>query len=336
VSGAPPRRRTARAITLGLQLAVSIALIAALIFLVDWQGLRRAAGVLSLGGIVGVVLLTFLAQGSLIWRWRALLETVGVREGFRRSWRSVFAGLFLNNFMPGTLGSDGLRILLMARACGSMAVAIGAIAYERAIQVAIYVILVMLASLWPMDWLAPWLHLAVLAVGGFGILALLALLKWLRGRKISPAPVGASLMVRGWALLGAMLAETGRMQVRMRRHRRAQIQFALSSLVNVAFIFAFFALALHDLGHPVELPVIIFAFGIAAIASGLPVSFGGIGVYEAALVLFLGLGGVPSGDALLVALVVRASSILVSLLGLPSALLLWRERVAPMSDKGAG
>ena len=44
--------------------------------------------------------------------------------------------------------------------------------------------------------------------------------------------------------------------------------------------------------------------------------------------LFLGLGGVPSGDALLVALVVRASAVLVSLIGLPGALLLWRERGA--------
>lgn len=323
---AAPRQRTARALTLALQLGVSLALIAVLIFVVDWRGLRQAMTALSWSGVIGVVLLTLLAQASLIWRWRALLATVGVHEPFARSWRIVFAGMFLNNFMPGTLGSDGLRILLMARACGSAPVAIGAIAYERAMQVAIYVVLVMLASLWPMEWLALWLHLAVVAVGGFGILLLLALLKWLSGRKISPAPAGASLWVRGWALLGAMLAETGHMQVRMRRHRRAQLLFALSSLLNVCFIFGFFAVALHDLGRPVDLPLVVFAVGIAAIVSGLPISFGGIGVYEAALVLLLGLGGVPSGDALLVALIVRAAAILVSLIGLPSALLLWRER----------
>jgi uncharacterized membrane protein YbhN (UPF0104 family) len=326
VSGAASRQRGARALTIALQLGVSLALVVALILVVDWQGLWRAAQALSVAGVVGVAVLNLSAQASLVWRWRALLATVGVREPFRSSWRTVFAGLFLNNFMPGTLGSDGLRILLMARACGSAPVAIGAIAYERAIQFAIYAILIMLASLWPMAWLAPWLHLLVVAVGGFGLLALLALLKWLSGRKISPAPAGASLWVRGWSLLGAMLAETGHMQVRMRRHRRAQLLFAGSSLVNVVFVFGIFVVALHDLGRPVDLPVIVFAVGIASIASGLPVSFGGIGVYEAALVVFLGMGGVPSGDALLVALVVRASSILVSLVGLPSALLLWGER----------
>ena len=329
MTGAVSRQRAARALTIALQLGVSLALIVALILVVDWQGLWNAVGALSVAGVIGVAVLNLLAQAALVWRWRALLATVGVREPFRSSWRTVFAGLFLNNFMPGTLGSDGLRILLMARACGSAPVAIGAIAYERAIQFTIYAILVMLASLWPMDGLAPWLRLVIVAAGGFGILALLAVLKWLSGRKIGPAPAGASLWVRGWSLLGAMLAETGHMQVRMRRHRRAQILFAGSSLINVVFVFLLFVVALHDLGRPVDLPVIVLAVGIASIASGLPISFGGIGVYEAALVVFLGIGGVPSGDALLVALVVRASSILVSLVGLPSALLLWRARRLP-------
>lgn len=325
-----PRKRSARLITLALQLGVSAALIAGLIFVVDWQGLRQAAAALSIGGLIGVVLLNFVAQAALVWRWRALLATVAVQESFGRSWRTVFAGLFLNNFMPGTLGLDGLRILLMGRACGSMAIAIGAIAYERAMQVSIYVLLIVIASLWPMDWLAPWLHVAIIAIGGFAVLALLLLLKWLSGRKISGAPVGAGLLLRGWSFLGAMLAETGRMQVRLRHHRPAQAQFFISSLVNVGGVLALFVVALHDLGRPVDLPVIAFALSIAAIVSGLPISFGGIGVYEASLVLLLGLGGVPSGDALLVALMVRGASIIVTMLGLPSALLLWRERVSQM------
>ncbi len=327
----PPRKTSPRGLTLALQLTVSLGLIATLIFLVDWQALRRASEALSMVGLLAVILLAFLAQIVLVWRWRALLETVGVRETLARSWRNVLAGLFLSNFMPGTLGSDGLRILLMARGCGSVPVAIGAIAYERAMQVAIFLFLVMVASLAPMPWLHPWLHLAILLGGGLCILALLVLLKWLSGRKISPARRDAGLLRRGWALLGAMLAETGRMQVRLRRHRRAQLQFFLSSLANIACTVGLIALALNDLGRPADLPVIAFALGIAAIASGLPISFGGIGVFEAALVLFLGFGGVPAEAALLIALVLRAGTFLTSLLGLPGALLLWREGIGRKS-----
>jgi uncharacterized membrane protein YbhN (UPF0104 family) len=323
----PPRHASRRVVTLVLQLVVSAGLIVALLFVVDWQALRQAAAALSLGGLLAVALLHLASQAALIWRWRALLATVGVTESLGRSWRTVFAGFFLTNFMPGTLGSDGLRILLMARACGSVPVAIGAIAYERAMQVAIYVILIMLASLWPMAWLDPWLHLAILALGGSGLLVLLLLLKWLGGRKISPAPREAGLVRRGLALLGAMLAETGRMQVRLRHHRAALLQFAVSSLVNVTCLVGVLVTALHDIGSPAGLPIIVFALGISAIVSGLPISFGGIGVFEASLVLLLGFGGVASADALLGALVIRAAAVLVSLVGLPSALLLWREGV---------
>ena len=105
MTDAQPRKRKARAVTLALQLGVSAGLIAALVFVVDWQGLRQAAAALSLGGVVGVVALTFVALASLVWRWRALLATVGVQEGFGRSWRNVFAGLFLNNFMPAPWAS---------------------------------------------------------------------------------------------------------------------------------------------------------------------------------------------------------------------------------------
>lgn len=321
-----PSRGSRRFVTLAMQVAVSLGLIAALALVIDWQGLGHAARALSAAGLAGVILLNFLSQVALIWRWRALLETVGVRESLARSWRTVFAGMFISNFMPGTLGSDGLRILVLARACGSASVAIGAVAFERAMQVAIYVGLVALAALWPMDWLRTWVQVAVVAAGTGAILALLLLLKWLGGRKISPAPPGASLMARGVAFLGAMLAETGRMQVRLRRHRRAQLLFALSSLVNVILVVAAVAVVLHDIGQAVALPVVVFALGIAMISSGLPVSFGGIGVYEGALVVFLGFSGVPAEAALLVALVGRACGVLNSLVGLPSALLLWRER----------
>lgn len=322
-----PARRAAssRAAALALQLSVSLGLIAILFFAIDWRGLRQAASALSVGGVAGVVLLSFLAQSALAWRWQAMLATVGVRDSIARSWRNVFAGLFLSNLLPGTLGSDGLRILLMTRACGSAPLAIGAIAYERTVQLAIYVVLIVLASLWPMTWLSPLLRAAIVAGGGSCILLLLLILKWLSGRKIAPAPLGADLLERTLKFLGAMMAETGRMQLRLRRHRRAHLQFMLSSLCNVILIVAMVTLALHGIGRPAALPVIVFALGAALISTGVPISFGGIGVFEAVLVLILGLGGVPAADALLTALVVRAASVLVSLLGLPGAVILWRD-----------
>ena len=54
---------------------------------------------------------------------------LGVRESWVLSWHSVFAGLFLTNFLPGTLGSDGLQVVLLTKTCGRASTALGAVAY---------------------------------------------------------------------------------------------------------------------------------------------------------------------------------------------------------------
>src|SRR5688572_9469504 len=87
------RRAMPRRLTLALQIGVSLALLAALIAIVDWTQLRAAAAALSLGAMVVVCLCCLCAQASLVLRWRALLDMLGVRESWPRSWHSVFAGL---------------------------------------------------------------------------------------------------------------------------------------------------------------------------------------------------------------------------------------------------
>jgi uncharacterized protein (TIRG00374 family) len=44
------------------------------------------------------------------YQWNLLLRLQGVPYGFRASFRSYYSGMFLNNFLPGTVGGDALRI----------------------------------------------------------------------------------------------------------------------------------------------------------------------------------------------------------------------------------
>jgi len=85
VTESVPRRALPRWLTLALQVAVSLALLAALIAIVDWTQLRAAASALSLGAVVVVCLCSLCAQASLVLRWRALLDMLGVRESWSRS-----------------------------------------------------------------------------------------------------------------------------------------------------------------------------------------------------------------------------------------------------------
>lgn len=325
--GTPGQRRALpRWLTLALQVLVSLALLAALVVIVDWTQLRAAAGALSVGAMLLVALCCLGAQAVQVPRWRALLAMLAVNESWARSWHSVFAGLFLTTFLPGTLGSDGLRVVLLTKACGRASTAIGAVAYERLMQMALYVALASLAALLPMPWLQPWWRVLIVVAGSVGIALLIFILYWLGRRSAEGDASGGGLLRAAWRLFATILIEIGRMQMRMRRHRRAALGFWTASILNIALIVAIWQLILWDIGDAVGLPTVMLACAAAAIASSLPISLGGIGIYEATVVALLGLAGAPAAHGFLLALVVRAVFLATSFIGLPSASLLWRER----------
>jgi glycosyltransferase 2 family protein len=327
VSARAPRQRLAlpRWLSPLLQLLVSVGLLAALVAVVDWSDLRDAAVALSPAWLVAVFLLCFCAQAMLVLRWRALMDMLGVRESWMRSWHTMFASFFLINFLPGTLGADGLRVVLLTKSCGRASTAVGAVAYERLMQLALYV-LVVVAALTPMDWLQPWLRVIIAIGGTSAVLLIVYILYWLGQRSVDSPLARGGLLQAAWRLFATILTETGRMQTRMRRHRRAALGFWLASILNVALVVAISQVILLDIGEDIGLSAVAFTVGGGMIVGAVPISINGLGTFESANVVLLGLAGVVASHAFVVALVLRASFMAVSFIGLPSAVLLWRER----------
>ncbi len=52
----------------------------------------------------------FLSIVLAAWQWSLLLRIQGIRFGFKACFRSYYSGMFLNNFLPGTVGGDALRV----------------------------------------------------------------------------------------------------------------------------------------------------------------------------------------------------------------------------------
>jgi uncharacterized protein (TIRG00374 family) len=93
---------------------VRLLLAAALLYwVVDRNGPERIARALlaadpAWAAAAGLCFLLSIAGGAL--QWFMLLRLQGFEYGLKACFRSYYSGMFLNNFMPGTVGGDALRV----------------------------------------------------------------------------------------------------------------------------------------------------------------------------------------------------------------------------------
>jgi uncharacterized protein (TIRG00374 family) len=90
-----------------------IAVAAILWWVIERNGRERVAQAL-LGAdprwVAAAIMVFFLSVVIGAWQWHLLLKIQGIRFGFRECFRSYYSGMFLNNFLPGTVGGDALRV----------------------------------------------------------------------------------------------------------------------------------------------------------------------------------------------------------------------------------
>src|SRR5215471_8994193 len=120
-----------RSALVGLKVAVSLALLAYLFSVTDAQALEervRSADLLLLVAAVACYL-SMLALAT--WRWRLLLETLGVDAPMRQLLSSYLVATFFNNFLPSNIGGDVVRVRDGSRLTGSTAASVAVVAVDR-------------------------------------------------------------------------------------------------------------------------------------------------------------------------------------------------------------
>lgn len=63
-----------------------------------------------LSWVLGAGALFFLSIVAGAYQWHLLLRIQGIDMGYRACFRIYYSGMFLNNFLPGTVGGDALRV----------------------------------------------------------------------------------------------------------------------------------------------------------------------------------------------------------------------------------
>jgi glycosyltransferase 2 family protein len=313
-----------------IKAVVGLALLAALIRMVDWRATLATLKNISLPWIVVLLLLSYVLVLISCIKWRLFLAARGVSISLRKLTDLYFIGYFFNNFAPSNVGGDIVRSYILGEHIGSQSNSFGTVFLERFTGIVALNGLAVLAAVIRPELLANRI-LQVLMAGmalGLGLILLLIL----------------SRSAQQWASMGLQRLPAKAPVEKLKRfidvifyfqaHRAIMVQamllsvlFHLFTIVNTQAACWALGLQVHFLDLAVVVPVVLM---VAAI----PISMNALGIMEGAFVYFLGLAGLDAASALSVALVLRAKNILLALLG-GGLFLRWGQRVRRRKNKEA-
>ena len=241
-------------------------------------------------------------------RWKLVLKAIGERLSFRQSCEIFSIGNFFGQVLPGAIGGDAVRMWKTHRAGLSLGKSINSVALERIATVFGLVLLVTLSEPLllkrlgnvdgPHIWLFP--ALTVASVGGILFLTQLDRLSWKRlpfGEKIADfaklAEDTRKLWFSPWYGPGVL----------------AVVLIGHINLVQVVWVLVL------GTGVHVDMLDCLVLVPPAILIATLPISIGGWGIRETAMITLLGMVGVPAAQATVVSVMFGLLSILVSLPG---------------------
>jgi uncharacterized protein (TIRG00374 family) len=324
-TAAPAARRWRRAFDAFLRgwggvvvkLAISVILIALVFRKVEGDQIAVRVSGQSAGWLVAAALTTLAQFLTLAVRWGVILRGLGVKTSWREILRSTYIGTFFNCWMLGTVGGDAARTVLLPRGSAGWAAIIHSVLFDRVATLAgigIVVLPLILFNLGPMARSLPLLVSLGVVLMPFVGLAIIKLLAQRVGTR-----TGALFM-----RLVELSQAAQRLQDSPRRCVAILSVSAISQIILSLIPFCL-ARAMHVDVSPIDFLIVMPP---VVLLVALPISAGGWGVREGAMVAGLIPCGVPAGAALLVSV---EMGLLAALLSLPAgALWLHRHVLRPL------
>jgi len=261
------------------------------LYLLPVAPLRGALSRVPISRFIAVLLIYFVAVTGGITKWHTVVNSAGAQLSFAASAQCYTSGLFGALFLPSIIGGDVARLAVgISRSPRPAAVVTGNVA-DRFLDVAAQLTLVSLGLLLlpgslPAPLQAPArrvLFAGVLAAAIFFGLVVTLRQPLLRGRSVR-------IRRRLAQLRHAIRAVS-------RRPWRLLFGWLLGTSVQGTYVLLTALLGV-SCGLRLPLRVWLFAWPLAKIAAVMPITQGGIGVREAALVVLLAPFGAPAAQVL--------------------------------------
>ena len=244
-------------------------------------------------------------------RWRLLLQANGFDVPLGRAWRITWVGGFFNQILPGAVGGDVAKALIVSKGEERKAGLFSTVLLDRLVGLATVVAIAALAILPVID------REALRPVVGL-ILALLA-------GGAAGAAVYFSPALRGWPPARRLkerlpfreAVEEVDDVLRTMRHAPRTIlgAVALSAAGQATTILGIYALAVSLDVRGVPLGDFFLVEPIIFLVSALPVSVGGWGVEQVAYAQLFGMAGMAPNEAVALSILYKLAALLVALVG---------------------
>ena len=302
--------------------AAAALILGLLLYLLPLAPLRAALARVPLTRLMAVLLIYLIALTGGITKWHIVVNSAGAQLKFAASAQCYTSGLFGALFLPSIIGGDVARLAVgISHSPRPAAVITGNVA-DRFLDVAAQLTLVsiglsLLPGSLPVALQAPAKRVLIAGVLGAAVLfslVLLLLRPLLRGRSIR--------FRRRVAQIRHAIRSVAR------RPLRLLAGWLLGTSIQGTYILLTAFLGI-SCGLALPLRVWLFAWPLAKIAAVMPITQGGIGVREAALVVLLAPFGAPPSQVLATGIVWEGIIITGGLLAGLTAFLLRRADANP-------
>jgi len=320
--------RTSRPWVFWVRIVVSVGLLALLVSKIHLDNLvPKHPHVSTLAYLAAGLAVTFGGLVLSAWRWQRVLCVFDTPVSIRVLLSHYLAGQFVGNVLPSTIGGDVLRVSRASNSTGSTSSAFASVALERLTGFLALPLLSLLGFLAMPSLLegkaARGSHFALI-IDAISLTALVVILLL----AASPRLAGRFRDRENWMrFIGAVHLGVDR----LRRRPREGVAVLVAAVAYQASTVVVVWCAIHVLGLHVPNAAVLAYTPAVAMVQVLPISLGGLGVREGALVLFLR-PWVASGQAFAVGLLWYAMLLVVSLLGAPSFAVGHRLGVTDVAD----
>ncbi len=291
-----------------IKIAVTILLCAIILWKVDWENIWNGLQQTNLFLLLVVFILALTCVAISTFKWQVLLLINGVHFNFNKLLRYYLTAMFLNNFLPSSIGGDGYRIYKTLDNLHSRSCAVIAVFMERFTGILALLSLGFIGGI--ISFLQKGDDLSRLAViyGSIGASILIPLL-YLTSRKRTIT----------WLLKRKKLPQRIKNVIDhlgdYHHHPLKALQVILISFFFHMVTLFFIMLLIYAVGESCSIFNLALVVATSTVVAMLPISINGIGLMDGSFIYLIGKFGMGYESALMVILLIRALTIFISLFG---------------------